>query len=139
MVPLAPSERSKHVILSLTLPPSSQASLTLPLITAVFQLVDVISGEGGWGIGKGPSTGGKGGNGLNASLRPETRTKLKKAREEIEKQLKEESEREKKEEAAEEKAAAKKKAEEERLSRLSAAEQKKVCSVSFCFILKFGG
>ena len=36
-------------------------------------------------------------------------------------------EREKKEEVAEEKAAAKKKAEEERLSRLSAADQKKVC------------
>ena len=52
---------------------------------------------------------------------------MKKAREEIEKQLKEEAEREKKEEVAEEKAAAKKKAEEERLSRLSAADQKKVC------------
>ena len=64
---------------------------------------------------------------MNASLRPETRIKLKKAREEIEKQLKEEAEREKKEEVAEEKAAAKKKAEEERLSRLSAADQKKVC------------
>ena len=54
---------------------------------------------------------------------------MKKAREEIEKQLKEEAEREKKEEVAEEKAAAKKKAEEERLSRLSAADQKKVCSL----------
>ena len=67
---------------------------------------------------------------MNASLRPETRIKLKKAREEIEKQLKEEAEREKKGEVAEEKAAAKKKAEEERLSRLSrlsAADQKKVC------------
>ncbi|KAK7695823.1 hypothetical protein QCA50_000461 [Cerrena zonata] len=125
LFPIPSSERSKHVILSLTLPPSSESSLTLSLVTAVFQLIDVISAEGGWGIGKVPTMG-KSGVGLNSSLRPETRTKLKKAREDIEKQLKEESEREKKEEAAEEKAAAKKKAEEERLSKLSASEQKKV-------------
>ncbi|CAL1700641.1 unnamed protein product [Somion occarium] len=123
-VPIPPSQKSKHVILHLTVPPPSASSLTLPLVTAVFQLIDVISAEGGWGIGKGPSTG-KNGIGLNPGLRPETRTKLRKAREEVDKQLKEESEKEKKEEAAEEKTAAKKKAEEERVSKLSAAEQKK--------------
>ncbi|KAI0796653.1 DUF1682-domain-containing protein [Abortiporus biennis] len=124
LVPVPASQRSKHLILSLALPPSSATTATIPLIQTVFNLVDVISAEGGWGIGKGPSTG-KGGVGLNPSLRPETRTKLKKVREELDKELKEEAVKEKKEEQAEEKAAAKKKAEEERLSRLSAADQKK--------------
>lgn len=57
--------------------------------------------------------------------------KLKKVREDVDKELIEEATKEKKEEAAEEKAAAKKKAEEERLSKLSATEQKKVCR--FCW------
>ena len=63
---------------------------------------------------------------MNAALRPETRTKLKKAREEVEKQLREDAQREKKEEEEEEKAAARKKARDERVSKLSAAEQQKV-------------
>ncbi|KAI0081791.1 DUF1682-domain-containing protein [Panus rudis PR-1116 ss-1] len=125
LAPLPASHRSKHLILTLNLPSSSDSKATLGLVQAVFQLVDVIAGEGGWGIGKGPATG-KNGVGLNPSLRPETRAKLKKTREEVEKQLKEDAEKEKREEQAEEKAAAKKKAEEERLSRLSAAEQKKI-------------
>lgn len=83
----------------------------------MFQLVDIISGEG-----KLPGVRG----GLNAALRPETRTKLKKAREEVEKQLREDAQREKKEEEEEEKAAARKKARDERVSKLSAAEQQKV-------------
>ncbi|OBZ70443.1 hypothetical protein A0H81_10046, partial [Grifola frondosa] len=115
--PLAPSERTKHLIISLALPPAGDATLTLPLITAAFQLVDVIAGEG-----KLPGVRG----GLAASLRPETKMKLKKAREVVEKEIKEEIGREKREEAAEEKAAAKKKTQEERISKLSAAEQKKI-------------
>lgn len=125
LVPVPASQRSKHLILSLKLASPSAAAATLPLITAIFQLVDVIAAEGGWGIGKSPATG-KHGVGLNPSLKPETRTKLKKVREDVDKQLAEEAKKEKKEEEAEKKAAAKKKAEEERLSKLSAAEQKKV-------------
>lgn len=105
------------------MPPDGE---TLPLVLAAFQLVDVIAGEGGWGVGKSPASGKGSGSGLNQSLRPETRVKLRKVREDLEKTMKEELVKEKKEEQAEEKAAAKKKAEEERLSRLSAAEQKKV-------------
>lgn len=129
-LPIPSSERSKHLILSLTLPSASQSSVTLPLIQAVFNLVDVISAEGGWGIGKGPQSG-RSGVGLNPSLRPETKVKLRKVREDVNKELREEAVKEKKEEAAEEKAAAKKRAEEERLSKLSAADQKKVCIVFF--------
>lgn len=132
--PIPPNERSKHLILTLTLPPTSQSAVTLPLVQAIFNLIDVITAGGGWGIGKGPQTG-RSGVGLNASLRPETRTKLKKVREDVDKELREEGLKEKKEEAAEEKAAAKKKAEEERVSKLSAAEQKKVCDI--CCLLMF--
>ncbi|KAI0832437.1 DUF1682-domain-containing protein [Trametes gibbosa] len=114
--PLPPSERSKRLILTLALPPTSDAQATLPLIAAVFQLVDVIAGEG-----KLPGSRG----GLNAALRPETRSKLRKTREDVARQIGEDAAREKREEADEQKAAAKKKAQEERLSKLSAAEQKK--------------
>ncbi|PIL37167.1 hypothetical protein GSI_00859 [Ganoderma sinense ZZ0214-1] len=116
-VPLEPSERHKRLVLSLSLPSGSDAAATLPLVAATFQLVDVISGEG-----KLPGVRG----GLNAALRPETRSKLRKAREDVEKQLREDAQREKKEEEEEEKAAARKKARDERVSKLSAAEQQKV-------------
>ncbi|TFK91809.1 DUF1682-domain-containing protein [Polyporus arcularius HHB13444] len=114
--PLASSERSKRLILSLRLPPSSSASATLPLVTAAFQLVDIIAGEG-----KLPGVRG----GLHAQLRPETRNKLKKIRDEVEKEIREEAAKEKREEEEEEKAAARKKARDEKLSKLSAAEQQK--------------
>ena len=125
--PLSPrpaSEHKKHLVLSLAVPPASDASATVPLVAAFFQLADVIAGAGGWGIGKGP---GQKGVGLAQSLRPETKNKLRTTREKVEKEIKEEAAREQREEAEAEKAAAKKKAEEERLSRLSAADQKKVC------------
>ncbi|KAI0695727.1 hypothetical protein BC835DRAFT_933020 [Cytidiella melzeri] len=122
LAPLPASQRHKHLILSLAVPPTSDASATLPLVTAFFQLADVIAGTGGWGIGKGP---GQKGVGLAQSLRPETKTKLRTTREKVEKEIKEEAVREQREEAEIEKAAKKKKAEEERLSKLSAAEQKK--------------
>ncbi|GJE83993.1 DUF1682-domain-containing protein [Phanerochaete sordida] len=121
--PLPASARKKRLVLTLRLPPTSDATATLPLVAATFQLADVIAGAGGWGIGKGP--GGRSGTGLAPSLRPETRTKLRAARERVEKDIKEEAVREKREEAEAERAAAKKKAEEERLSKLSAAEQRK--------------
>ncbi|TFY57914.1 hypothetical protein EVJ58_g6728 [Rhodofomes roseus] len=114
--PLPQSQRSKHLILELTLPPPSDAAATLPLLQAAFQLVDAIAGEG-------KASGMRGG--LAAQLRPETKNKLKKTREEVEKQIREEAKREQREEEEEKRATAKRKAEEERLSRLSAADQKK--------------
>ena len=60
------------------------------------------------------------------NLRPDTKVKLKKVREDVDKLIKEENERDSKEDAAAEKLAAKKKKEEERMSKLSASEQKKV-------------
>lgn len=94
--------REKHLLLSLSVPSNPEACLNL--ITGLFQAVDSLP---------------------KISLRPETRTKLKKARENVEKELKEAGLKERKEEAAEDKRAAKRKAEEERVSKLSAAEQQK--------------
>ncbi|KAI0660965.1 DUF1682-domain-containing protein [Cubamyces menziesii] len=116
--PLSPSERSKRLILTLALPPPSEASATAPLVAAAFQLVDIIAGEG-------KQIPGTARGGLYAALRPETKTKLRKTREEVDREIREEAVREKREEAEEQKAAARKKAQEERLSKLSAAEQKK--------------
>lgn len=117
------NEREKHVIVSLRVPSSSHIADTVPFVTDIFQFVDALT---------------------KINLRPETRNKLKKIREELDKDIKEESEREKREEvnfglrlmlhdclmtclkALESKQAAKRKAEEERLSKLSAADQKKV-------------
>ncbi|KIK06685.1 hypothetical protein K443DRAFT_673970 [Laccaria amethystina LaAM-08-1] len=98
------NEREKHVIVSLRVPSSSHIADTVPFVTGVFQFVDALT---------------------KISLRPETRNKLKKIREELDKGIKEEFEKEKREEALESKQAAKRKAEEERLSKLSAADQKK--------------
>ena len=90
----------------LAVPPEAHAADTLPLVAGVFQLIDHLS---------------------KIQLRPETKTKLKKIREEVNKKIKDESEREKKEEEAEAKLVAKKKAKDEHLSKLSAADQAKVC------------
>lgn len=62
-------------------------------------------------------------------MRPDTKTKLKKIREEVDKAIREEAGREKKEELEqqlEEKKAEKKRQGQERISKLSAAEQQKV-------------
>ena len=115
--PLAPADRSKRLVLTLALPPASDAAATLPLVSAAFALADVIAGEG-----KLPGVRG----GLAASLRPETRAKLRRTREDVQKQIEEEAARERREEEEEEKAAARKKARDERVSKLSAAEQQKV-------------
>ncbi|KAI9000996.1 DUF1682-domain-containing protein [Trametes punicea] len=117
--PLSPSERSKRLILTLAVPPASDAGATAPLVAAMFPLVDLIAGEG-----KHPG-GATARGGLQAALRPETKAKLRRTREEVDREIGEEAIREKREEAEEQKAAARKKAQEERLSKLSAAEQKK--------------
>ena len=62
-------------------------------------------------------------------MRPETKTKLKKVREDTDKAIKEDAERDRKEEEEEAKAAAKKKEREERLAKLSPADQRKVVSL----------
>jgi Protein of unknown function (DUF1682) len=127
-LPIPAAERQKHIIVSLTAPPPSRAADTVPFISALFGFIDSLQ---------------------KVSLRPETRTKLKRTREDVDKLIKEDSEKDKKDEVcvflptyyyldwwnwfvsvawqlAAEKLAAKKRAEEERISKLSAAEQKKV-------------
>ncbi|KAF9462667.1 hypothetical protein BDZ94DRAFT_1194336 [Collybia nuda] len=106
--PLPAQSRQKHVILSLSVPSSSHASDTTELVSALFPFIDSLS---------------------QLNLRPETKTKLKRVREDLDKDLKADSEREKKEEvnqAAEDKKAAKRRAEEERIAKLPAAEQQKI-------------
>ncbi|KAJ3785455.1 hypothetical protein GGU10DRAFT_354804 [Lentinula aff. detonsa] len=102
------SEPEKHVILSLVCPSPSHVDDLNGLVSALFPFVDSLS---------------------KISLRPETKSKLKKVRENLEKSLKVEAEQAKKEEleqAREDQKAAKRKAEEERISKLSSAEQQKI-------------
>ncbi|KAJ7700119.1 hypothetical protein B0H17DRAFT_925972 [Mycena rosella] len=103
--PLKPSEREQHVILSLKAPSALHAADTAGIVAAIFPFIDALS---------------------KVALRPETKIKLKKVRDEIQKDIKIESERDKKEEALEAKKAAKRKAEEERIAKLSAGDQKKI-------------
>lgn len=124
--PIDPSgQRERHVILTLTVPPPSEAGATVQLVKGVFKLIDNLD--------------------TKVTLRPETKTKLKKVRDDLEEELKKQAVADKKEEvccifntmmfnmlttfspkAENDKAAAKRKAIEEKLSKLSAAEQKKV-------------
>jgi hypothetical protein len=75
--PLLPEEKEKHVILSLAAPPASRVKDTVALVEAMFPFIDSLS---------------------KLNLRPETKNKLKKTREEVDKQVKEDAGREKKEE-----------------------------------------
>jgi len=75
--PIAPTDRQKHVILSLTAPSPDRAGDTVALVSAMFSFIDSLP---------------------QVNLRPETKTKLKKTREDLDKNLKADSEREKKEE-----------------------------------------
>jgi hypothetical protein len=111
---VVPADREKHVVLSLALPPTSHVDISTPLVSAVFGLIDALE---------------------KINLRPETKSKLKKTRENFVKSVKDEAEREAREEAADAKLAAKRRAEEERVARLSAAEQLKVILLLF---LHFG-
>lgn len=99
--------RSRHLIVSLRLPPASAASVAAPLIKACLALIDQLEAPG------------------RITLRPETRTKLRKTREEIDENIRREAEAEKREEAEEEKAKEKRRREDERLSKLTAAQQNK--------------
>ncbi|KAF8559089.1 DUF1682-domain-containing protein [Imleria badia] len=102
---VAQKHSSKRVLLDISIP--DHADDIIPLVDAVFALVDLLA------AGK-------------IVLRPETKGKIRKAREDVEKEIKEDEVKEKKEEAAEDKKAAKRKAEQDRIAKLSAAEQKKL-------------
>ncbi|KAF9453011.1 DUF1682-domain-containing protein [Macrolepiota fuliginosa MF-IS2] len=105
--PVPAGEREKHVILNLEIPPSSQLGVTAAFVAGLFPLIDSLS---------------------KVHLRPETKTKLRRIREDLDKELKADAEKDKKEEAEQarqDRKAAKKKAEDERVSKLSAAEQRK--------------
>ncbi|KAF8655255.1 hypothetical protein AX16_003157 [Volvariella volvacea WC 439] len=106
--PVPVAEREKHVILNLVAPPSSDVTATVDLVAAIFSMIDALN---------------------KINLRPETKAKLRKVREDLDVALKEDAEREKKEElaqAVEDKKAAKRKAEQERIAKLPAAEQQKI-------------
>jgi hypothetical protein len=116
--------RGKYVVLSLAVPPVSATAPVIQFIQGIFQFVDALAGAGGH-------------KPLLAGLRPETRTKLRKRRDELDAELRADAEREAKEaeqEAREDAKAAKRKAEQERIAGLSAAEQQKVCTSLFCVV-----
>jgi len=111
------ANRAKHVILSLAVPPTSHVDISTPLVSAVFGLIDALE---------------------KINIRPETKSKIKKTRENFAKTLKDETEREAREEAADAKLTAKRRTEEERIARLSAAEQQKVIHHTlYIYILAF--
>ena len=97
------------MILTLNSPSPSEAAATLPIVKQTFVLIDLLDAK--------------------LPLRPETKMKLKIRREEVDEDLKKELLKEKSEEQEETKRSAKRKAEEEKLAKLSAAEQKKACSI----------
>ncbi|KAI6164880.1 DUF1682-domain-containing protein [Pisolithus thermaeus] len=97
--------KSKRVILTFNLPEGGVSHIS-PLLEGTFALVDLLA------TGK-------------VTFRPETRAKIKKVRDGVEKAVKEEEEKEKREEVLEDRRSAKRKAEEARIAKLSAAEQKK--------------
>lgn len=77
-IPLHPEERERHVIVKLSIPSSSQVNDTKEFVTSIFQLVDIV------------------GTKFAGALRPDTKSKLRKVREEIDKQLLIESTKEQK-------------------------------------------
>jgi hypothetical protein len=74
--PVPAEEREKHVLLSLKVPPPSRAQDMVALITSIFHFIDSLA---------------------KLNLHPEIRAKLKKSRDELEKELKVDAEKEKKE------------------------------------------
>jgi hypothetical protein len=79
-LPLLPEEREKHVIVKLSVPSDSQVEDTKAFLASIFQFVDIV------------------GTKLGSALRPDTKNKLKKARDDLDKQLKIDATKEQKEE-----------------------------------------
>ncbi|KZT39598.1 DUF1682-domain-containing protein [Sistotremastrum suecicum HHB10207 ss-3] len=100
-------EKERHLVLTLTVPPASKAADTLPLVQAVFGLVDLLGGN-------------------PPQLRPDTKNKLRKMREDVDVELKKDAEKEKREQEEDAKRSEKAKKKEEKIAKLSAAEQKKL-------------
>lgn len=76
--PLLPEDRERHVIVKLLIPSGLQVNDTKEFVTSLFQLVDVV------------------GTKFSGALRPDTKSKLRKAREELDKQLQVEATKEQK-------------------------------------------
>ena len=79
-IPLLPEEREKHIIVKLSVPSGSQVEDTKEFVTSLFHLVDIV------------------GTKLGGALRPDSKSKLRKVRDDLDKQLKVEATKEKKEE-----------------------------------------
>jgi len=108
--PLPDSLRSRHLIITLRLPPTGQSDLTLPWVQVGLNLCDLMN---------------------KSPVKPETTRKLKKTRLEVEEGLKRSYEVEQKEELGdpeEEKKALKRKEEAKRRAAMSDSERKKVSS-----------
>jgi hypothetical protein len=78
--PLSAEERERRVILVLSCPTVSHAADTVNLVNSMFSFIDIIDTK------------------LGPALRPETKAKLRKTREDLDKQLKIDNLKEKKEE-----------------------------------------
>ncbi len=78
--PVPVEEREKHIILSLKAPPISRIGNTVALVTFMFSFIHSLT---------------------KLHIHPETRAKLKKSRDELDRELKVDSEREKKEQVKE--------------------------------------
>ncbi len=77
-MPISPEKRERHLILSLRLASDSNTAATVPLVKAIFALVDTLDAK--------------------LVLRPETKSKLRKVREDVDERMKKELEADKKEE-----------------------------------------
>lgn len=76
--PLLPEERDRHVIVKLSIPSGSQVNDTKGFITSLFHLVDIVGIK------------------FASALRPDTKSKLRKTREDLDKQLRIEATKEQK-------------------------------------------
>jgi hypothetical protein len=74
--PTLPEERERHVIVKLSIPSGSQVNDTREFVASLFQLVDIV------------------GTKLASTLRPDTKNKLRKVREELDKELRAEATKE---------------------------------------------
>ena len=106
------SSFTKRLMPPLPLPSAADAAATRPLVAAVFKVGDVVAGEGRL-------------TGVGGALRPETRAKLRRTREDVAKEIEAGAAR-KHHEAEEEKVAARKNAYDECVAKVSVAEQQKV-------------
>lgn len=100
--------KSKRVVLTLRLPTTTEGMRdVVHLLEGTFTLMDALAAG-------------------RVTFRPETRVKIRRVREDMQRVILTEAEKTKKEEVVEDKRATRRRAEEERVARLSATDQKKV-------------